>query len=135
MPWDKCAAKSFLGNLNKSLALRAGAFDALIDGTTRDIGALNELGFSTFARRGYYEDIKYHGTLNSIGEPIKIGDKLIHSGDIVVGDENGVVCVPQNIWPQLKECAIDSASKELMVRSAVLKNVDARDILKNIGEF
>ena len=127
--------KAFFGNLNGSLALRAGAVGAVIDGTTRDIGALNELGLATFARRGYYEDIKYHGTLNSIGEPIIIGDRIIHSGDIIIGDENGVVSIPKNIWPKLKESAIESASKELMVRSAVLRNVDAREILKNIGEF
>jgi CMP-N-acetylneuraminic acid synthetase/regulator of RNase E activity RraA len=127
--------KAFFGNLNGSLALRAGAVGALIDGTTRDIAALAELGFPAFARRSYYEDIKYHGTLKAIGEPIVIGDRVIQSGDLIFGDENGVVAVPQKYWAELKLKAIESATKELQVRSAVLNNIPARDILKNVGEF
>ncbi|MEM9774128.1 MAG: 4-hydroxy-4-methyl-2-oxoglutarate aldolase, partial [Chloroflexota bacterium] len=66
----------------------------VIDGCVRDAAELDEMGFPIFCR-----GLCIHGTTKfgkgTINEPIVIGDVPVQAGDIVVGDRDGVVVVPQ----------------------------------------
>lgn len=50
-----------------------------------------------------------HGT---VGQPIEIGGVRVATGDVVVGDGDGVVCVPQDEWPPLREAATSKQTVE-----------------------
>ncbi len=65
------------------------------------------------------------GTLN---EPIIIGDVLINSGDIVVGDRDGVVIVPQNKIEETIEKAAAREAKEERTREELRKGRVSIDI-------
>jgi 4-hydroxy-4-methyl-2-oxoglutarate aldolase len=69
----------------------------VIDGGVRDVDRLVELGLPVFARtvciRGTVKDLAGAG---SIGEPLVLGDVVVHRGDLVVGDNDGVVVVAQS---------------------------------------
>ena len=63
------------------------------DGAVRDVGPTSRLGFPVFAR-----GVSIKGTTKRqagfINYPITIAGEVIHPGDIIVGDEDGVVVVP-----------------------------------------
>jgi 4-hydroxy-4-methyl-2-oxoglutarate aldolase len=65
------------------------------------------------------------GTLN---EPIVIGEVLIHPGDIVVGDRDGVMIVPQNRIEEAIEKATAREEKEERVRAELRQGRVSIDI-------
>lgn len=79
-----------------STAAKARALGGLvIDGCVRDIALLEEIGFPVFARglciRGTGKD---HDALGFINMPTLFDDVIVHAGDLVLGDRDGVVVVP-----------------------------------------
>ncbi len=99
-----------------SVAAQAQGFAGLIiDGCVRDADDIEALGFPVFARglciRGTHK--QEPGT---VGEPIQIGDIVIYSGDIVVGDRDGVVVVPQARLAEAIEKAAAREAKEAGMR-------------------
>lgn len=71
-----------------------GIAGVVIDGAVRDAQDIVELGFPVFARSlspaGTTKD-----SLGKVGVPIVCGGITVHPGDIVLGDCDGVVVVPQ----------------------------------------
>jgi 4-hydroxy-4-methyl-2-oxoglutarate aldolase len=85
----------------------------VIDGGVRDVGRLAEIGFSVFASniclRGTVKDPTADGRL---GEPLVIGEALVRSGDMVVGDHDGVVVVAAEAVAAVAGAARDRVRKE-----------------------
>ena len=68
----------------------------VIDGCVRDGAALGRLGWPVFARglcmRGTLKDLDGDFKIN---EPLAFGDVIVTPGDLVLGDGDGVVVIPQ----------------------------------------
>lgn len=92
-----------LGDLISTKARHRGIAGFIVDGLVRDIGAIRALGdFPVFAR-GVTPIGPLHRGPGEIGLPISAGGVVVRPGDIVVGDVNGVVVVPQEIAATLLE--------------------------------
>jgi 4-hydroxy-4-methyl-2-oxoglutarate aldolase len=85
----------------------------VIDGGVRDVARLAQIGFPVFASnvclRGTVKDPTSDGRL---GEPLVVGTALVRSGDIVVGDQDGVVVVAAEAVGTVVDAARDRVSKE-----------------------
>ncbi len=127
--------KAYFGDLNANLAIRAGAEGAIIDGYTRDSYDVNELGFSVFAHDSHCDDIKYEGTLKAMNMPIKLGGIDVANGDYVFADRDGVVIIPEAIWPEVEAQAWHMLRNEAQIRFDILEGKLSSDILSNRGEF
>lgn len=72
----------------------------IIDGAIRDTAAFADGEFPIYARgithRGPYKDGP-----GEINVPITVGGMVVHPGDIIVGDEDGLVAVPSDEAEQL----------------------------------
>lgn len=83
-----------IGEIMVRIAEKKGVAGFAIDGAVRDAGALAKNIIPVYARgvthRGPYKDGP-----GEIGVPAAIDGMVIHPGDIVVGDEDGVVAVPK----------------------------------------
>ncbi|MFL2771580.1 MAG: cytidylyltransferase domain-containing protein [Rhodospirillaceae bacterium] len=126
---------AYFGDLNANLAIRSGAIGAVVDSFTRDSIALGNLEFPVFAKGIYSHDIKYEGTVTSMNRPISIGDVLINNGDYIFADDDGVVCIPRQIWPSIRDEAMASLKKEFDIRYSVMMGNDVANILKDHGAF
>lgn len=86
----------YWGEIMTMMAQVRGLAGLVIDGCVRDGMLLAEIGFAVFARglciRGTGKDYGAAGWLNA---PVLIGDIAVQAGDLVVGDGDGVVVVPQ----------------------------------------
>ena len=84
---------SIVGEIMLRLAQRKGIAGFVIDGAIRDTAAFMNDTFPVFARgvthRGPYKDGP-----GEINVPVSVGGMIVHPGDIVVGDEDGLVAVP-----------------------------------------
>jgi regulator of RNase E activity RraA len=74
-------------------AQAAGLSGVVIDGVIRDVAAIRERGFPVFAR-GSCPAGPHKGWKGEIGQPVTCGGVVTRAGDLVVGDDDGVVVVP-----------------------------------------
>ncbi|MEL7469166.1 MAG: hypothetical protein AAFN27_11975 [Pseudomonadota bacterium] len=100
-----------IGDLICSFARNRGAAAVVTDGMIRDVEALGEIGLPIFAAgiRPSGPDKLGPGT---VGLPVWIGGQRIEAGDIVVGDRDGVVIVPQSMAPEAADRLDQIAAKE-----------------------
>ncbi len=105
----------YWGDLMSLGAKTKGLAGLVIDACVRDADDIEAMGFSVFSRglciRGTssFEG----GTLN---EPIVIGGIIIHPGDIIVGDRDGVMVVPQGRIEEAIEKATAREVREESIR-------------------
>lgn len=98
------------GELSATSARAHGAVGALIDGGTRDSAHLINMGFPVFAR--YRNPVEAFGRWMMLDYqvPIRLHGELsesiiVHPGDFIFGDLDGVVVIPQALTMQvLEEC-------------------------------
>jgi 4-hydroxy-4-methyl-2-oxoglutarate aldolase len=105
----------YWGDLMSLGAKTQGIAGLVIDACVRDADDIEALGFPVFSR-----GLCIRGTTNfgdgTLNEPIIIGECLIQPGDIIVGDRDGVVVVPQNRIEEAIEKAIAREAREESVR-------------------
>jgi len=88
--FDGCAA---VGDIYVGLARNAGAVACVTDGMARDVAGIEQVGIPVFAR-GTTPNSPFKNGPGAVGLPISLGGVPVTPGDIVVGDEDGVVIVP-----------------------------------------
>ncbi len=84
----------------------------VIDGSIRDSIAIQELGFPAFSKglsiKGTTKDC-----LGYINHPIVIGGVTVYSGDVILGDADGVVVVSQmDLAEVLEKCKLRKEKEE-----------------------
>lgn len=88
-----CTTSSILGELIATAAFQAGLAGIVIDGGIRDIQQLKEKAYPIFARF-VTPAVGGKDGPGEFGYPISCGGVPVHPGDLIVGDENGVVVIP-----------------------------------------
>lgn len=100
----------YWGEIMSTAACERGLGGLVIDGCVRDADRLEALGFPVFSTglsiRGTGKDQFARGWIN---HPVRFGDVVIHPGDLIVGDRDGVVAVPRS---QVPEALADAAARE-----------------------
>ncbi|TAK98585.1 MAG: dimethylmenaquinone methyltransferase [Rhodospirillaceae bacterium] len=127
--------RAYFGDLNANIAIRSGAVGAVVDSFTRDSVELNGLEFSVFAKGVYCDDIKFEGTTQAMNRAIKIGDVTINNGDYIYADDDGVLAIPQDVWPSIRHEAMLTLKKEFDIRYAVIMGEDMDKVLGTHGTF
>lgn len=110
----------YWGDLLTSGSMKQGVIGLVIDACVRDADEIEELGFPVFCRglciRGTGKDPE-----GSLGEAITIGEVTIHPGDIIIGDRDGVMVVPQDRIDEAIQKSEAREQKEANVRSRLNK--------------
>jgi len=84
---------ALMGELMLSHAIKIGAAGVVINGAIRDSAWIRANDFPVYAagvtHRGPYKDGP-----GEINVPLALGGMVIEPGDLVVGDDDGLLCVP-----------------------------------------
>lgn len=106
------------GEIMMRYAVKKGIAGFLIDGAIRDSGALKKMEFSVFARgttpKGPYKDGP-----GEINVPVSCGGAVVNPGDIIVGDEDGVVIISQKDAIDVLEKTRITNEKEASIFKAI----------------
>lgn len=83
-----------IGDQMAALFRRHGAVGVLTDAGVRDLAAVRELGFHLFAAG----TVPSHGTFRvlDVNCPVEISGMALRPGDVVHGDRNGVIAIPES---------------------------------------
>jgi 3-hexulose-6-phosphate synthase/6-phospho-3-hexuloisomerase len=90
----------------------------VIDGAARDIDAIIEMAFPCFSRHVTSNAGEPKG-YGGIGHEIACGGITVRTGDWVIGDESGVVVVPQEHAVEVANRALDVLERENRVREEI----------------
>jgi regulator of RNase E activity RraA len=124
-----------LGELSSETAKFRGARGAVIDGGARDTEYMFRLGFPVFARYRTPADIRGRWRLVAWNIPIVIGSVSIAPGDLILGDRDGVVVIPQAIAEEVVSKAEEVVRTENLVRAAILEGVLPLEAYQRFGRF
>jgi len=106
-----------------------GVAGVVIDGAARDIDTILEIKFPCFARHivPHAGEPKGHG---DIGGEIECGGQFVRTGDWIVGDESGVVVVPQEQAVEMANRALDVLERENRLREEIRRGGTLSSVLE-----
>jgi regulator of RNase E activity RraA len=121
------------GELMSVRATKLGATGAVLDGYTRDTPGILRLGFPTFSRGRYAQDQGPRGKVIDFRCAVEIEGVRITPGDLIFGDLEGVLVVPQSAIEDTFIRAIEKARGERLVREALDAGMSATDAFEKYG--
>ena len=80
------------GEVMSTFFTRLGAIGLLSDCGVRDLAEVRRLGFHYFARGSVASHANFR--IARVGVPVQIRGMVVNPGDIIHGDQNGVITVP-----------------------------------------
>ena len=96
-----------------------GAAGLVSDGPVRDSGALKQLDFPIYCAGGSAPlNLLYHHAID-LNVPIGCGGVPVYPGDVIVGDEEGVVVIPQHLADEVAEQAVEQEKMEVFILERV----------------
>lgn len=110
--------RACFGGILAAVCLQAGVAGVVLDGATRDVDELGELGLSTFAR-GVSPAGPFKFGPGTIGRPVACGNVVCGPGDAIIGDGDGVVVVPRARVAGVLEQTHRQAAVEDALRSRI----------------
>jgi 4-hydroxy-4-methyl-2-oxoglutarate aldolase len=125
-----CAA---WGEIMTATAKKRGCVGAVVDGFHRDTPQMLEMNFPIFSRGNYAQDSGPRAAVKEFRVPVKIGQVDVKPGDIVFGDMDGVLIIPQDIESEVIEKSLDKASTENTVRNAIENGMSATEAFATYG--
>jgi len=102
---------SVAGDVMLGMAKNKGVCALVTDGMVRDVDGLNAVGIPVFAR-GLSPNSPFKDGPGTIGLPIALGGVTVNAGDLVIGDQDGVVVVAREAIERVLEALADVKAKE-----------------------
>jgi len=110
--------RALVGEIMSLIAERRGAAGLVIDGAIRDALVLSQSDFPVFARAAIHRG-PYKNGPGAMNVPVSIGGMVVNPGDIVVGDDDGVVAFPAAMAEDLSKAVKAQADKEELILQSI----------------
>ena len=127
------------GEISATAARAAGCVGAVIDGSTRDSMKLLEMEFPTFCR--FRNPAEAFGRTMAVEYQVPIyvkgvdGQLVVHPGDYIFGDNDGVVIVPKDDTMRVLELAEEWFEGEAKSRVDMAAGLDPFEVYAKYGRF
>ena len=124
---------SYWGELLATASRARGARGIVADCYTRDVRALQEMGYPTFVAGVCAQDSLGRIDVTDIGGTIQCGGVELKRGDLVLADEDGIVTVPADVADEVLSLAEEKVATEDVVRTKLADGVAVRDVFAAHG--
>jgi regulator of RNase E activity RraA len=121
------------GELMSTRALKLGAAGAVLDGYTRDGDGIMHLNFPTFSHGRYAQDQGPRGKVIDFRTTVELEGVRVRPGDLLFGDCEGVLVVPQEAIEETFILAVEKARGEKTVRKALEDGMGAAEAFRKFG--
>ena len=110
------------GGLASKLAQKKGVLGTIMHGTCRDVEEIRECGYPVWAKGVCPRRSRNDFTFGTINEPIEVTGVKIKKNDIIVADQSGVVCIPEEMIEETLNLLKKISKQEEILEDQVLKN-------------
>ena len=110
--------QALMGEIMATYAESLGVQGLVIDGAIRDVGAIRARDFPVYAR-GVTHRGPYKNGPGEINVPVAVGGMVVHPGDVVVGDDDGVLAIA----PEDAAAVMEAAQRQGEKEAAVLRSI------------
>jgi regulator of RNase E activity RraA len=107
------------GDLLTATAAHRGIAGTVIDGVCRDSDRAVELGYPVYTRSRWMRTGKDRVRVESYDDPVTVGGVCVAAADYLLGDADGVVCVPAARVAEVLDVAAGIREAEDAIRRAV----------------
>ena len=127
--WTGCAG---IGDMVSGMAKNGGAAGFVTDGCARDLPGIQALDFPVFSQ-GINPNSPYGKGPGAVGYPVLVGGRHVASGDMIIGDQDGVVVVPfaqiDAVLAALEGVRAAEADLEVKVADGLVVFDDIKDLV------
>lgn len=124
-----------MGELSAEALHFRGIMGWVVDGGCRDTSFIERLGFRVFCRYFTPRDVVGCWLPTRLGGEITIGDARIRTGDFLLGDDVGIVVIPQASTAEVVTGAEEVMHTENLVRHAILQGIEPQQAYREHGKF
>ncbi len=124
-----------MGELSAETLKFRGVKGYIVDGGNRDTDFILKLGFPVFCRYLTPSDIVERWMVQTMGEPITIGDVDIKTGDYIVADRDGAVVIPASAVSDVANRVDEVMNTENELRNMILDGMDPQEAYLKYRRF
>jgi regulator of RNase E activity RraA len=125
---DSARTNAPWGELMSTVAKRNGAAGCVCDSQIRDCVKIIEMGFPVYYSGIRPLDSKGRAMVMTYDVPVKCGDVLVKTGDIIFADFDGIVVVPEELSEDVFKRAADKINSENLSRKELIEGRSLRDV-------
>lgn len=116
------------GELMSTIAKRNGVVGCVCDSQIRDCVKIMKMNFPVYYAGIRPLDSKGRAIVKAYDVPVKCGEVLVNTGDIVFADFDGIVVVPQSVESEVFLKAKEKVNKENLSRNELLSGKSLREV-------
>jgi regulator of RNase E activity RraA len=107
------------GHILTTRLLKRGAAGVVTDGSLRDSPEIAQLNFSVFTGgvSPQINLVRHHAVDMQV--PIACAGVAVYPGDVIVGDEEGVVCIPRHVAAEIAAPAVEQERLERFIHNKI----------------
>jgi regulator of RNase E activity RraA len=117
------------GEVMATIFKRLGAIGLVTDCAVRDVPEVRALGFHYFARGSVVSHASFR--IVRVGVPVQVYGVVIRPGELLHGDENGVLLVPDGVEEKLPQAVEAVRTRERRLMDWVRSDRFSRDHLRD----
>lgn len=121
------------GELMSTVAQRNGAVGCVADSQIRDCVRIIAMNFPVYYTGIRPLDSQGRARVMAFDVPVRCGEVLVHPGELVVADFDGVVVVPRAVEAEALRRAEEKVSKESASRADLLAGKTLREVYNTYG--
>lgn len=125
---------AFIGDVHASILKALGCIGYVTNGAARELPSVRKMGMQVFAGNAAVSHAYAH--IFEVGASISVGGMEVRRGDLLHGDQHGVLTVPMEIAGEIPKVAIAMKSAEQQVidfcRSSSFSVAKLQEVMKTL---
>ncbi|GGD98419.1 RraA family protein [Paenibacillus nasutitermitis] len=118
---NKSRNNGIWGELLSTAAKMRGSSGAVIDGLIRDTRQIKKLGFPVYCTGYKPVDSRGRGIVIDYDCVVEVGGIMVHPGDVIFADSDGIAVIPSSQLLQTVQNALDKVERENHTRTELLE--------------
>jgi 4-hydroxy-4-methyl-2-oxoglutarate aldolase len=121
------------GDILTAMADNRGVAGTVIDGVCRDVQRALGLGYPIYSRGRFMRTGKDRVQVSDVGTPVSIGGVNVQTGDLLVGDADGVLSVPRDVEDEVASICAEISEREEGIVADILAGTSLGEARKTHG--